>query len=102
MNTWKDEIEKIIANGGTDSDIEEYLYKHPGFNASEIWAYIDQKNSKADSNLKKAINYFERWDINDEKQKTMNHFLHMNSSLEFSEISIEKYNHTWYFLSNSN
>ena len=79
MNTWKDEIEKIIANGG-----------------------IDQKNSKADSNLKKAINYFERWDINDEKQKTMNHFLHMNSSLEFSEISIEKYNHTWYFLSNSN
>lgn len=60
MNTWKDEIEKNIANGGTDSDIEEYLYKHPEFNASEIWAYIDQKNSKADSNLKKAINYFER------------------------------------------
>lgn len=60
MNTWKDEIEKIIANGGTDSDIEEYLYKHPEFNESEIWAYIDQKNSKADSNLKKAINYFER------------------------------------------
>ena len=41
MNTWKDKIEEIIANGGTDSDIEEYLYKHPNFNVDEVWAYIE-------------------------------------------------------------
>ena len=60
MNTWKDEIEEIIANGATDSDIKEYLYEHPDFNADEVWAYIEQKNSKKDSNLKKAMNYYER------------------------------------------
>lgn len=60
MNTWKDKIEEIIANGGIDSDIEEYLYKHPNFNVDEVWAYIEQKNNKKDDNLKKAMNYYER------------------------------------------
>lgn len=60
MNTWENEIEEIIANGGTDSDIEEYLYEHPNFNADKVWDYIEQKNSKTDSNLKKAMNYYER------------------------------------------
>lgn len=60
MNTWKDEIKEIIANSGTDSDIEEYLYEHPELNADKVWAYIEQKNSKKDNNLKKAMKYYER------------------------------------------
>lgn len=60
MNTWENEIEEIIVNGGTDSDIEEYLYEHPELNAGEVWAYIEQKDSKKDNNLKKAMNYYER------------------------------------------
>ena len=60
MNTWKDEIEEIIANGGTDSDIEEYLSEHPDFNADKIWTYIEEKNSKTDSNLKKTMDYYGR------------------------------------------
>lgn len=60
MNTLENEIEEIIVNGGTDSDIEEYLYEHPELNAGEVWAYIEQKDSKKDNNLKKAMNYYER------------------------------------------
>lgn len=60
MNTWKDEIKEIIANSGTDSDIKEYLYEHPELNVDKVWAYIEQKNSKKDNNLKKAMKYYER------------------------------------------
>lgn len=60
MNTWKDEIKEIIANSGTDSYIEEYLYEHHELNADKVWAYIEQKNSKKDNNLKKAMKYYER------------------------------------------
>lgn len=36
---WKDELKRIMENGCSDSDIEDFVDAHPKVNAREIWNY---------------------------------------------------------------
>ena len=36
---WKEELQKILSKGRTDSDIEDFVDEHPEINAREIWDY---------------------------------------------------------------
>ena len=36
------EIDKIIENGCTNSDIEDYVENHPEINGKEIWDYVSE------------------------------------------------------------
>lgn len=42
---WKDELNKILENGCTDSNIEDFVDEHPKVNAKEIWDYMYEYNS---------------------------------------------------------
>ena len=37
---WKEELKKIIENGCTDSDIEDFIDDNPHVNPKEIWDYV--------------------------------------------------------------
>ena len=37
---WQVELITICKNGGTDSDIEDYIYEHPDINARDIWNFV--------------------------------------------------------------
>lgn len=37
---WEDALKKIIENGCSDSDIEDFVDEHPKVNAREIWDYV--------------------------------------------------------------
>lgn len=37
---WQDEIESIVKNGCTDSDIEDYLEEHSELDGKEVWDYV--------------------------------------------------------------
>lgn len=42
---WKDELKKLIENGCTDSDIEDFETEHPNVNGKEIWDYVFEYNA---------------------------------------------------------
>ncbi len=37
---WKEELKKIIENGCSDSDIEDFADEHPEINGKDIWDYV--------------------------------------------------------------
>lgn len=37
---WEDELRKIIENGCSDSNIEDFVDEHPEIKAKEIWDYV--------------------------------------------------------------
>lgn len=37
---WKDELKKLIENGCSDSDIEDFETEHPNVNGKDIWDYV--------------------------------------------------------------
>ncbi len=38
--SWKEELKKIIENGCTDSNIEDFVAEHPKINKKDIWNYV--------------------------------------------------------------
>lgn len=42
---WKDELNKILENGCTDSDIEDFVYEHPEVDGKNIWDYVYEYNA---------------------------------------------------------
>ena len=40
MKDWKDKITKIIENGCSDSDIEDYITEHPNIKGKDVWNFI--------------------------------------------------------------
>ncbi len=38
--SWKEELQKIIENGCTDSDIEDFVDEHLEINENDIWNYV--------------------------------------------------------------
>ena len=42
---WKKEIDALISPGNTtDSDIEDYISKHPEIKGRDVWYYISEVN----------------------------------------------------------
>ena len=40
---WKKEIDALLSSGTiTDSDIEEYISKHPEIKGRDVWYYISE------------------------------------------------------------
>ena len=37
---WRDELKKIIENGCSDSDIEDFVEEHSDINGRDIWDYV--------------------------------------------------------------
>lgn len=37
---WKEDLKKILKNGCTDSDIEDFVIEHPNADEKEIWDYV--------------------------------------------------------------
>ncbi len=37
---WQNELKKLIKNGCSDSDIEDFVYEHPEINERDIWDYV--------------------------------------------------------------
>ena len=43
---WKDEVRQIVERGCTDSDIEDYIEKHPNIKGKvRIWDYVSDLNA---------------------------------------------------------
>lgn len=42
---WKETLKKIIENGCTDSNIEDFVDEHPDVDAKEIWDYAYEYNA---------------------------------------------------------
>ena len=42
---WQEELKKIIENGCTDSDIEDFEIEHPNINGRDIWNYVYEYNA---------------------------------------------------------
>ena len=40
----KIELEKLLANGCTDSDVEDFIDKHPNINKKQVWDYVYEHN----------------------------------------------------------
>lgn len=38
--TWKEEVQKIVQKGCTDSDIEDFVEAHPEINGKDIWDFL--------------------------------------------------------------
>ena len=45
---WQEELNKIIENGCTDSDIEDFEVEHPDVNGKEIWDYVYEYDAPAE------------------------------------------------------
>lgn len=39
---WKETLKKILENGCTDSDIEDFVFEHPEINEKDIWNYVSE------------------------------------------------------------
>lgn len=37
---WQDELRKLIVNGCSDSDIEDFVEEHPDVNGRDIWDFV--------------------------------------------------------------
>ena len=44
---WKDELEKILEKGCSDSDIEDFVDEHPEVNGRDIWDYVCEHDAPA-------------------------------------------------------
>lgn len=42
---WKEELDKMLENGCTDSDIEDFEDAHPNVNGRDIWDYVFEYNA---------------------------------------------------------
>ena len=42
---WQEELKKLIENGCSDSDIEDFETEHPEINGKEIWDYVFEYNA---------------------------------------------------------
>lgn len=45
---WKEELKNLIEKGCSDSDIEDFLNKHPEINGRKIWDYAYEYNAPAE------------------------------------------------------
>ena len=42
---WKEELKKILENGCTDSDIEDFIFENKNINVKDIWNYVYEYNA---------------------------------------------------------
>lgn len=42
---WKEELTKILEDGCTDSDIEDFVYNHPDTSDAKIWNFVNDYNA---------------------------------------------------------
>lgn len=41
---WKEELEKILESGCSDSDVEDFIHEHSDVDDEEIWNFVYEYN----------------------------------------------------------
>lgn len=54
---WKQEIKRIVQNGCSDSDIEDFVDEHPDINGKDVWDYVYELGSPEHCHGCKYIQY---------------------------------------------
>ena len=45
---WKEELDELLKNGCSDSDIEDFIDEHPKVSGKNIWDYVYEYNAPAE------------------------------------------------------
>lgn len=43
--SWQEDLNKILENGCTDSDLEDFISEHPNVSGRDIWDYVYDYNA---------------------------------------------------------